>query len=100
MREADHFYFFRDKVFSYLLSTVEYKDLRIWSAGCSSGQEPYTFAIIIDDHLKKDKKLWDTRILATDISTKALNEAMRGIYNKEEIQLLPPLWRLSVHWAY
>lgn len=95
MREADHFYYFRDKVLPYLSSTVKDKDLRIWSAGCSSGQEPYTLAIIIDDYLKDDKKLWDTKILATDISSKVLSEAMKGIYSREEIEPLPPLWRLN-----
>ena len=95
MREAEHFYFFRDKVLPYLLSTVKDKDLRIWSAGCSTGQEPYTIAMIIDDYLKEDKKLWDTKILATDISSKVLNEAMEGIYSKDQIKLLPSQWRLS-----
>lgn len=95
MREADHFYYFRDKVLPYLSSTVKNKDLRIWSAGCSSGQEPYTLAMIVDDYLKNDKVLWDARILATDISNKALNEAIRGIYSSEETESLPALWKLN-----
>jgi len=95
MREADHFYYFRDKVLPYLLLTVHEKDLRIWSAGCSSGQEPYTIAMIINDYLKDDKKLWDTKILATDISSKALNKAIKGIYSKDEIESLPSLWKLN-----
>ena len=94
MREADHFYYFRDKVLPYLTSTVVSKDLRIWSAGCSSGQEPYTLTMIIDDYLKDEKVLWDTRILATDIYSKALNEAKKGVYSKEQIDTLPSLWRL------
>lgn len=48
-----------------------------------------------DDYLKEDKKLWDTKILATDISSKVLNEAMEGIYSKDQIKLLPSQWRLS-----
>lgn len=95
MREAEHFYYFRDIVLPYLSSSVKEKDLRIWSAGCSSGQEPYTLAIIIDDYFKKDKIHWDTKILATDISTKVLNKAMEGIYSKDEIKFLPSLWRLN-----
>lgn len=95
MREADHFYYFRDKVLPYLSWTVKDRDLRIWSAGCSSGQEPYTLAMIIDDYFKENKKLWDTKILATDISNKALGEAINGVYSRDEIGSLPALWRLN-----
>lgn len=95
MREANHFNYFRDKVLPYLFSTVENKDLRIWSAGCSSGQEPYTLAMILNDYLKKDKSLWDTKILATDISSKVLNEAINGVYSKEEIETLPTIWKMN-----
>ena len=95
MREADHFYYFRDKVLPYLVSTVKNRDLRIWSAGCSSGQEPYTLAMIIDDFLKNDKALWNAKILATDISSKVLAEAVNGVYSKDEVESLPSLWRLN-----
>lgn len=95
MREAEHFYYFRDKVLPYLSSTVKNKDLRIWSAGCSSGQEPYTLSMIIADYFKDDKKLWDTKILATDISSKVLSEAINGVYSSDEIESLPSLWRLN-----
>jgi len=95
MREADHFYYFRDKVLPYLSSTVKDRDLRIWSAGCSSGQEPYTLAMIIYDYFKDDKMQWDTKVLATDISSKVLNEAMKGVYSKDEVEALPSLWRLN-----
>jgi len=95
MREADHFYYFRDKVLPFLASTVKNRDLRIWSAGCSSGQEPYTLAMLIDDYFKNAKSMWDTKILATDISSKVLGEAVEGIYSKEEVESLPALWRLN-----
>lgn len=95
MREADHFYFFRDKVLPYLSISVKDKDLRIWSAGCSTGEEPYTLAMILNDYFKDSKMLWDTKILATDISTKVLYEAENGIYTDEEVKLLPSMWRLN-----
>ncbi|HPU63029.1 MAG TPA: protein-glutamate O-methyltransferase CheR [Mobilitalea sp.] len=95
MREADHFYYFRDKVLPYLSTSVKNKDLRIWSAGCSTGQEPYTLAMIINDYFKEDKKLWDSKILATDISSKVLKEAETGIYTEEEIKHLPAIWKLN-----
>lgn len=95
MREPDHFYYFRDKVLPYLSSTVKNRDLRIWSAGCSTGQEPYTLAMIINDYFKDNKKLWDTKLLATDISRKALKVAENGIFTNEEIKPLPSIWRMN-----
>lgn len=95
MREADHFFFFQNKVLPYLKRTVRDKDLRIWSAGCSSGEEPYTLAMIIDEFFGKEKAFWDTRILATDISCKALEKAKKGIYSNEEITPLPAKWKIN-----
>ncbi|AOY78206.1 CheR family methyltransferase [Clostridium formicaceticum] len=93
MREVQHFYYFRDKVLPSLVSTVRDKDLRIWSAGCSSGEEPYTLAMIIDEFFGKEKKFWDAKILATDISNKVLDRAKCGIYSNEELASLPSSWR-------
>jgi len=93
MREVDHFYYFRDKVLPYFKMQIKDKDLRIWSAGCSSGEEPYTLAMIIDEYFGKEKYTWDTKILATDISTKVLEKAQKGIYSYEDIQALPNLWK-------
>jgi chemotaxis protein methyltransferase CheR len=93
LREIDHFNFFRDKVLPYLASTVTTKDLRIWSAGCSSGEEPYTLAMIIADFFGQSKWLWDSRVLATDISRKALDTAVAGVYTTEQVTTLPDSWR-------
>lgn len=95
MREVRHFNFFRDEVMPYLLQTVKDKDLRIWSAGCSSGEEPYTLAMIIDEILGKNKMWWDTKILATDISSKVLETAVNGCYNKEQVEKISPQWKLN-----
>ena len=93
MREADHFYYFRDKVLPYMMQTSRSKDLRIWCAGCSTGEEPYTIAMIIDEVLGKEKYLWDTKILATDISGKVLEGAQKGIYSNDRIATLPKSWK-------
>lgn len=95
MREPDHFYFFKDKVLPYLSRTVRDKDLRIWCAACSSGEESYTLAMILDEYFGNEKKVWDTKVLATDISDKVLAIARRGVYSNERIAPLPANWRLG-----
>jgi len=95
MREADHFFYFRDEVLPFLRDTLNDKDLRIWSAGCSSGEEPYTLAMIIDEFFGSEKRNWDTKILATDISTKVLTIAQKGVYGNDEIAPLPAYWKLN-----
>ena len=95
MREADHFNYFREVVLPYFAERVTDKDFRIWCAGCSSGEEPYTLAMIIDEFFGKEKFYWDAKILATDISGKVLEEAKKGIYNNKELDTLPTRWRLN-----
>lgn len=95
MREEDHFYYFRDVVLPYLVAVVRNKDLRIWSAGCSSGEEPYTLAMIIDEFFGKEKMWWDTKILATDISSKVLENAVKGTYSNDEIKMISPQWKMN-----
>ena len=59
--------------------------LRIWSAGCSTGEEPYSIAITLCDALKF-VEAWEIEILATDISRRALRHAERGLYSKRSLQ--------------
>ena len=92
MREADHFYYFRDRVLPELKRSVRNKDLRIWSAGCSTGEEPYTLAFLIDEFFGKEKALWDTKILATDISSRVLDYAVKGVYSSDSVKNLPDRW--------
>lgn len=100
MREVEHFNFFKEKVLPELVENVSGNDLRIWSAGCSSGEEPYTLAMIIDEYLGAGKKNWDTKILATDISGKVLEMAMTGLYEKERITSLPACWKMNYFIKY
>ncbi len=93
MREETHFHFFRDKVLPYLKKTAKDKDLRIWSAACSTGEEPYTLAMIMDEFFGPEKPAWDTKILATDISSSVLAAAKAGVYGKEKVSDLPAAWR-------
>lgn len=95
MREIQHFNYFRDQVLPQLKATVKSKDLRIWSAGCSSGEEPYTLAMIVADYFGQEKNLWDSSVLATDISSRALHKAREGVYSDEELSSLPDAWKSS-----
>lgn len=94
MREPKHFEFFEQTILPYLVKTeTTNKDLRLWSAGCSTGEEPYTLAMIIDSYFGTEKWRWDTKILATDISTAVLENAKRAIYLDSQLELLPSNWR-------
>jgi len=62
--------------------------LRLWSAGCSTGEEPYSIAITLSELVKGNNI--DVKILATDISTKVLKSAVNGIYPKEKVKNIPP----------
>lgn len=95
MREVEHFKYFKYHVMPYLAKTVKDRNLRIWSAGCSSGEEPYTMAMILKDFVRKEKIWWDTKILATDISVKALEKAVKGEYTNEQINPLPLSWKVD-----
>ena len=94
---VNHTYFFRNepqfKVLKekILPELIERKAnnhvLRIWSAGCSTGEEPYTLAMIIKDIIP-DTRDWDIQILATDASTQALETARKGVYSVNSMRLV------------
>lgn len=93
MREEGHFNFFRETVLPYLSVSVKDRDLRIWSAGCSSGEEPYTLAMIMSDYFGSNRLVWDKKILATDISSQVLEMALMASYVDEQIKDLPAHWK-------
>ncbi len=95
MRESDHFFFFRDKVLPELTQRIKDRDLRVWCAACSTGEESYTLAMIIDEFFTKEKGIWDKKVLATDISEKVLETARTGKYKSEAIAPLPNQWKLN-----
>ena len=63
--------------------------LRIWSAACSSGDEPYTISILLQEYLKNYAK-WDIQIVATDIDTEILEKAELGVYDARGVKDVPP----------
>ncbi len=73
------------------------RTLRIWSAGCATGEEPYSIAITLADALEF-ADAWTIHILATDISRLALQHAERGVYARRQLQRLTPR-QLETHFA-
>lgn len=74
------------------------KSLRFWSAACSTGQEPYSIAMVLDEILVKQPG-WKTEILATDLSDNALAQARAARYNQFEIQRGLPIQMAMKHFS-
>lgn len=82
-RENQHFDFLRNRI----LPTIATKRLRIWSSACSSGEEPYSISILLNEAIPNFER-WDARILATDISSHVLTKARNGIYSDEVLSIM------------
>ena len=94
MREPEHYTFMKETILPYMVEqNKQSKTLRIWSAACSSGEECYTTAMLIDEYFGRDKAGWDTRILATDISQNVINKAKEGIYHEDGMKGLSNEWK-------
>jgi chemotaxis protein methyltransferase CheR len=83
-REPHHFDYLRDHVLAPMVSGAQ-RRLRIWSGGCSTGEEPYSLAMTILETLP-DLKRWDVRILATDLDSDVLERARRGVYAEDRLK--------------
>jgi len=83
-REKHHFDYLINTVFPELERSKSKKRIRIWSAGCSSGEEPYSIAMTILDYFGS-KTGWDIKILATDLDSEMVNKAANGIYSEERV---------------
>lgn len=94
MREAEHFTYLRQVVLPWVRKKEERtKDVRIWCGASSTGEEPYTIAMVIADYFGLEHGEWDTQVLATDISTDVLRKAMDGVYSLEQVEVLPENWK-------
>lgn len=98
---TNHTFFYREKAhFDYMLDTVlpelvsqakksGKKVFRIWCSASSSGEEPYTLAMLLCEYFKSDLASWDVGVLATDISFDILETAKKGIYHDGNVSQLP-----------
>lgn len=94
MREFQHFDFFKQTVLPWIKKKEERtKDMRVWCGASSTGEEPYMIAMVIRDFLGLEHTQWDSRILATDISTQALTQAIAGVYDDEHLKSVPDTWK-------
>jgi len=84
-REKHHFKYMQEQVLPKLL-IEDKKIIRVWSAGCSSGEEVYSLAIILKEFFPKS---WKIKILGTDINTEVLKIASTGIYSQKSVEKIP-----------
>ena len=86
-RENYHFDFLKQTLLPELARKKTDKRFRVWSAGCSTGEEPYSIAMTIADTAERQR--WEAKILATDLDSNVLEKGRSGIYSIERIQGLP-----------
>jgi chemotaxis protein methyltransferase CheR len=93
-RERNHFDYLQQHFLPKVIAEKQRKGgkrLRAWSAGCSSGEEPYSLAMtLLEATAGGPASGWDVKLLATDISTRVLALAQRGAYDKQRVDGVPP----------
>lgn len=90
-REKHHFDFLQKELYPRMMTESRSggsRKLRIWSAGCSSGEEPYTLAMVTLEAFKAERG-WDIKILATDLDTEILGRAINGTYPTQVVGPIP-----------
>lgn len=86
-RENKHYQVLMKRILPWIKQNKFNYDIRIWSAGCSTGEEAYTISFYLEDFFSHSQ--WNKKILATDISLEALEQASKGVYFKKNIEKLP-----------
>ena len=92
MREKEHFDFLTQVALPEFDQNFKGRELRIWSAGCSSGEEAYTIAMTIMDYYEKKGMSRKFVILASDISQNVLGQAQRAVYPESALKDIPKPW--------
>jgi len=92
MREEQHFVFLQKTALPDVTERIRDNDLRIWSAACSTGEEPFSMSMVLMEWFGTKRMQWDTTVLATDISEKVLSIARKGIYSEDKLRKIPDEW--------
>lgn len=91
-REAHHFEFISSTLIPELTKTnSSTKRIRAWSAGCSTGEEPYSIAMTFKEHMNLQG--WDFKILATDLDSQVLSKGQQGVYDIDRIESIDPRYK-------
>lgn len=91
-REPDHFDYLQNHVLPEWWAKYGTRRLMLWSAGCSTGQEPYTLAMVLHE-FAAGRPGFDFQILATDISTRVLEQAKKAVYSEELLAPMPSVMK-------
>lgn len=97
-RESEHFELMQKDILPRVVAlphVLSGKKLRIWSAGCSTGEEAYDLAMCVREFFREQLNKWDVAILASDISSHTVHFADRGIYPAARLQEMPASLRVK-----
>jgi chemotaxis protein methyltransferase CheR len=87
-REAAHFHFLSKEFLTPYKTELNRNNIKIWSAGCSTGEEPYTIIMSMEEYKKQNPEVTYS-LLASDVSTRVIQTAHQGIYEIEKIEPVP-----------
>ena len=94
-RDAEAFAYLKTDILPWLIAQARERDrvLRLWAAGCASGEEPYSLAMLLTDMLGGELPEWSVKIFATDLDEAAINFARRGLYSENLLKGVPTEYR-------
>ncbi len=94
-RDREAFAYLKNDILSSLIATARGRDrvLRFWTAGCATGEEPYSLAMLVTDLLGAELPEWSVKIFATDLDEAAINFARRGLYSDSMLKGMPTEYR-------
>ncbi|MDR0222697.1 MAG: protein-glutamate O-methyltransferase CheR [Oscillospiraceae bacterium] len=93
MREDGHYDYMKEVVMPYFEQVKKDHRVYLWSAACSSGEEPYTNIMQLLEYFGHKPVMWNISTLATDISQRVLDIAKAAVYHKESMEHLPDTWK-------
>ncbi|HLH60068.1 MAG TPA: CheR family methyltransferase [Ktedonobacteraceae bacterium] len=94
-RDPEAFIYIRNEILPPIIMQARERDrvLRLWAAGCASGEEPYSLAMLLTDQLGAELPEWSVKIFATDLDEAAINFARRGMYSETLLKTVPAEYR-------